>query len=68
MTRFLVDEKGFSEDRVESIKKRLATCMASKPQMSLESFFGKPKKTDANEKSGDKKKAPTKVSGKKGKK
>jgi hypothetical protein len=63
-----VEEKGFSEERVDSIKKRLRACLAIKPQMSLESYFGRPKKVEGAEKSGDKKKAPPKVSGKKNKK
>lgn len=42
--------------------------MSVKPQMSLESFFGRPKKTEGSEAPTDKKKAPTKLSGKKGKK
>ena len=50
MTKFLIDEKGFSEERVFSIKKRLANCHIAKPQMSLESFFGKPQKKDNNDK------------------
>lgn len=43
LTAFLVDEKGFGAERVEHIKTRLKACQSAKPQMSLESFFGKPK-------------------------
>jgi flap endonuclease-1 len=44
LRKFLVEEKGFAADRVDGILKRLKVCFESKPQMSLETFFGKPQK------------------------
>ena len=41
LSKFLINEKGFSENRVEGLIKRLKTAISIKPQMSIESFFGK---------------------------
>ena len=62
-----MEEKGFNLDRINSIIKRLKGASKQKPQMSLETFFGKPKKI---EKEDNKAKSKTKVpdSRKKGKK
>lgn len=68
LTRFLCEEKGFSLERVEGIKKRLKACHSAKPQMSLEAFFGKPKKLDDGKTSEKKKSVGVKESTKKGKK
>lgn len=70
LTRFLIDEKGFGEDRVESIKKRLRACINIKPQLSLEAFFGKPQKVHGveNTKEGKRKTSAPKSNTKKIKK
>lgn len=62
-----MQDKGFNLERIVSIIKRLKEANKQKPQMSLETFFGKPKKT---EKEDPKAKSKTKVpeSKKKGKK
>jgi hypothetical protein len=62
-----VEEKGFNADRVDGILRRLKSCFESKPQMSLESFFGKPQKVAKED--PKKKKAPVvQLSNKKSKK
>ncbi len=40
--KFMVDQKSFDPQRVESILERLEKSRRTKPQMSLENFFGKP--------------------------
>jgi flap endonuclease-1 len=42
LRKFLIEEKNFAEDRVEGLIKRLEKAKKSKPQMTLESFFGRP--------------------------
>jgi flap endonuclease-1 len=40
--KFLVEEKGFSEERIKRGIKKLNDTIKKKPQVSLESFFGRP--------------------------
>lgn len=62
-----MQDKGFNLDRINGIIKRLKNSNKQKPQMSLETFFGKPKKTEKEDgKTKSKAKAPK--SNKKGKK
>lgn len=42
LKKFLVDEKGFSEKRVESALAKMSTFDGKGVQSRLESFFGKP--------------------------
>jgi hypothetical protein len=48
LTQFLIEEKQFDENRVKSMLTRLEKSKKTKPQMSLESFFGKPQTTKSN--------------------
>ena len=59
-------EKGFNLERINGIIKRLKDANKQKPQMSLETFFGKPKKTE-KEDPKTKSKAKVPESRKKGK-
>ena len=62
-----MEDKGFALDRINGVIKRLKEANKQKPQMSLETFFGKPKKIEKEDlKSKSKSKVPdTKKKGKK---
>lgn len=49
--KFLVDDKNFDQKRVETILNKFKEAFNAKPQMTLESFFGRPQKTEGQVKS-----------------
>ena len=64
MVKFLVEEKGFSEDRVRSAAQRLQKNLKTAQQSRLEGFF-KPKPKTEEEKASVKRKAEEKLEEKK---